>query len=123
MATLAKTVLTPLGSNTTGSSAGQAAGWQAATATTGDLVPLTGRGVIVRLKTTGTAAVATIDSVVPSNYGADQNLTVTLGATDEKEVYLDASDPRFNQGGVNNGYAKVTCDVVTGVSIAAKVVP
>ncbi|MFB4306982.1 hypothetical protein [Actinomadura sp. GTD37] len=123
MATLATTVLTALGSRTTGTTAGQAAGWQSATATTGDLVPLTGRGVIVRLKTSGTACVATIDSVVPSNYGQDQNLTVTLGATDEKEVYLDSSDQRFNQGGVSNGYAKVTCDVVTGVSITAKVVP
>lgn len=123
MATLARTVLVPLGSNTSGASAGQAAGWQAATATTGDLIPLTGRGVIVRVKTTGTACDAVIDSVVPSNYGADQNLTVTLSATDEQEIYLDADDPRFNQGGVNAGYAKVTCSVVTGVSIAAKVVP
>lgn len=123
MATLATTVLTPLGSRTTGASAGQAAGWQAATATTGDLVPLTGRGVIVRLKTSGTAANAVIDSVVPSNYGADQDLTIALDATDEQEIYLDASDPRFNQGGVSAGYAKITCDSVTGVSIAAKVVP
>jgi len=123
MATLAKTVLTPLGSRTTGSTAGQGAGWQPATATTGDLVPLTGRGVIVRIKTSGTACNAVIDSVQPSNYGQDQDLTVVLTATDEQEVYLDASDPRFNQGGVNAGYAKVTCDVVTGVEIAAKVVP
>jgi hypothetical protein len=125
MATLDKTVLTPLGSRTTGATAGQDAGWQDATATTGDLVPLTGRGVIVRIRTTGasSACTAVIDSVVPSNYGADQDLTMTLTDDDEQEVYLDAADPRFNQGGVSAGYAKITCSQVTGVQIAAKVVP
>ena len=122
MATLATTVLTPVGLRTTGASAGQAAGWQAATATTGDLIPLTGRGVILRIKTTGTGCDAVIDSKVPSSYGADQDITVTLGATDEQEVYI-ANDGRFDQGSANKGYAKVTCSVVTGVSIAAKVVP
>lgn len=122
MATLATTVLTPLKSTTTGAAAGQAAGWQAASEG-GDLVPLTGRGVIVRLKTSDTAANAVLDSVVPSNYGQDQDLTLTLAAADEQEIFLDASDPRFNQGGVDAGYARITCDVVTGVEIAAKVVP
>jgi hypothetical protein len=78
MATLATTVLTPIGLTTTGAAAGQAAGWQSATATTGDLIPLTGRGVILRIKTTGTASNAVIDNVLPSSYGADQDLTVTL---------------------------------------------
>lgn len=122
MATLATTVLTPIGLTTTGASAGQAAGWQAATATTGDLIPLTGRGVILRIKTTGTASNAVIDNVVTSNYGGDQDLTVTLSSTDEQEVFI-ANDGRFDQGGGSKGYAKVTCSAVTGVSIAAKVVP
>jgi hypothetical protein len=122
LATLATTALVPVGLRTTGASAGQAAGWQAATVTTGDLIPLTGRGVILRIKTTGTAANAVIDNVVTSNYGADQDLTVTLSATDEQEVYI-SNDGRFDQGSANAGYAKVTCSVVTGVSIAAKVVP
>lgn len=122
MATLATTVLAPVGAKTTGASAGQAAGWQSATATTGDLIPLTGRGTIVRIKTAGTACTAVIDSVAASSYGTDQDLTVTLGATDEQEVYI-SNDGRFDQGGASAGYAKVTCSVVTGVSIAAKVVP
>lgn len=122
MATLATNVLTPVGMTTTGATAGQPAGWQAATVTTGDLIPLTGRGVILRIKTTGTGCAAVIDNVVPSNYGADQDLTVTMAATDEQKVFI-ANDGRFDQGGVNRGYAKVTCSVVTGVSIAADVVP
>lgn len=122
MATLATTALVPVGLRTTGASAGQAAGWQAATATTGDLIPLTGRGVILRIKTTGTAANAVIDNVVASNYGGDQDLTITLSSTDEQEVFI-SNDGRFDQGGGSAGYAKVTCSVVTGVSIAAKVVP
>lgn len=123
MATLAKTVLTPLGSRTTGSSIGQSAGWTDPTVTTGDLIPLTGRGVIVRVRTSGTATNAVLDSVTPSNYGADQDLTMTLGTTDEQEIYIDAADPRFNQGGVSQGFAKLTCSAVTGVKIAAKIVP
>ncbi|MDL4812812.1 hypothetical protein [Actinomadura opuntiae] len=123
MATLDRTVLTPLGSNTRGAAAGQAAGWQPATAAGGDLIPLTGRGVIIRVRTTGTACSAVIDSVAPSNYGGDQDLTMTLADTDEQEVYLDASDARWDQGGANRGYAKVTCSQVVGVSIAAKIVP
>jgi hypothetical protein len=122
MATLATTVLTPIGLTTTGAAAGQAAGWQSATATTGDLIPLTGRGVILRIKTTGTASNAVIDNVLPSSYGADQDLTVTLSSTDEQEVFI-SNDGRFDQGGGNKGYAKVVCSAVTGVSIAAKVVP
>lgn len=122
MATLATTALVPVGLNTTGASAGQAAGFQAATATTGDLIPLTGRGTILRIRTTGTACNAVIDNVALSNYGGDQDLTVTMGSTDEQEVYI-SNDGRFNQGGASNGYAKVTCSAVTGVTIAAKVVP
>lgn len=122
MATLANTVLTPVGMRTTGATAGQSAGWVDATATTGDLIPLTGRGVILRIRTTGTGCTAVIDNVAPSNYGADQDLTVTLGATDEQEVYV-ANDGRFDQGGGSRGFAKVTCSAVTGVSIAAKIVP
>lgn len=122
MATLATTALVPVGLRTTGASAGQAAGWQAATVTVGDLIPLTGRGVILRIRTTGTACNAVIDNVALSNYGGDQDLTVTMGTTDEQEVFI-SNDGRFDQGGGSAGYAKVTCSAVTGVSIAAKVVP
>lgn len=122
MATVATTVLTPVGLTTGGAAAGQAAGWVTPTAGTGDLIPVTGRGVILRVKTTGTSCNAVLDSVVPSSYGADQDITLTLGATDEQKVYI-VNDGRFDQGGVNRGYAKVTCSAVTGVSISAEVVP
>lgn len=122
MATLTSTPLIPVGKAFTGGAAGQAAGWQAATATTGDLIPLTGRGVILRVRTTGTACNAVLDNVVPSSYGADQDITVALAATDEQEIYI-ANDGRFDQGGGSAGYAKVVCSAVTGVTIAAKVVP
>lgn len=123
MATLATTVLTPVGANTGGAAAGQAAGWVAPTLTTGDMIPLTGKGVILRIRTTGTSTNAVIDSVIPSSYGADQDITVTLSATDEQEVFV-VNDGRFDQGGVNKGFAKVVCSgALTGVTIAAKVVP
>jgi hypothetical protein len=78
--------------------------------------------VILRIRTAGTACNAVIDNVVASNYGGDQDLTVTMGATDEQEVYI-SNDGRFDQGGGSAGYAKVTCSAVTAVTIAAKVVP
>jgi hypothetical protein len=123
MATLATTIPPILSRRFTGATdQGQDAGWVPATATTGDLIPLTGRGTILRVRTAGTACVATVDSVVPSEYGQDQNVTLDLAATDEQEVII-ANDGRFDQGGASKGYAKVTCSAVTGVSIAAKVIP
>lgn len=122
MTTIDTPVLTPLGRTTQGTTAGQTAGWTAATAG-GDLVRLTGRGVVLRMKTGATAVTWTIDSVAPSNYGTDQNMTVPLAANDEQEVYL-ATDGRWDQGGANAGYAKVTPSVTTDTpQIAVKAVP
>lgn len=123
MATLPTTIPPILNKAFTGAAnQGQAAGWVTPTAGTGDLIPLTGRGTILRVKTTGTACTVTIDSVAPSSYGTDQDVTMVMAATDEQRVLIQ-NDGRFDQGGANAGYAKVTCSAVTGVSIEATVIP
>jgi hypothetical protein len=122
MATLTPVVLLPVSRNTTGATAGQQPGFINANIG-GDLVPLTGRFIKVIFKTSGTACNWTLDNVLPSNYGADQDLTVTLAATDLQEVVL-ANDGRFDQGGVNAGFAKFTPSTVTGTpQIACQVLP
>lgn len=119
MATLARSVLTQVGlGSSAGSNAGQGAGYQAADVA-GDLVPVSGRGTILKVKSTGTAVTVTIDSVRPSDYGTDVNITMVLAATDEQEIYL-ANDGRWDQGGGNAGYASLTYSQVVGVSVAAK---
>ena len=83
---------------------------------------MTGRGVLLSVRTTGTACTATIDSVVLGSYGTDQDVTMVLAATDEQQVFIQ-NDGRFDQGAANAGYAKVTCSAVTGVSIKATTIP
>jgi hypothetical protein len=123
MATLPATVPPVLNKAYTGSTnQGQSAGYAPATVTTGDLIPLTGRATLLSVKTTGTACTATLDSVAPSSYGGDQDVTLVLAATDEQHVLIQ-NDGRFDQGASNAGYAKVTCSVVTGVFIRATVIP
>src|SRR5262245_14406041 len=124
MATLARTTLTPVGSTYASATAGQAAGYQAAAAG-GDLIPISsGRGTVVRFKTGGTAATVTLDSVVLSSYGTDVNITVTLAATDEQEVYIvNDGVGRFDQGGGNPQLLSVTYSTNTNVSVAAKTIP
>lgn len=121
MATLSTTVLTPVGLTTTGATAGQAAGWQAASVS-GDKIPITGRGTILRIRTGATACDVTLNSMVPSSYGTDVNLVISLDADEEYEVYL-ANDGRWNLGGADKGYAGISYSAVTNVEIAAKVVP
>ena len=122
MATLATTIPPILNSSFTGATnQGQAAGWAAASVG-GDLIPVTGRGTILRVKTGDTACTVTIDSVRTSQYGQDQNVTMVLGVSDEQEVFI-ANDGRFDQGGASKGYAAVTYSAVTNVQVAAKVIP
>lgn len=122
MATLARAVLTKVGvGSSAAANSGQAAGYQAASGG-GDLVPISGQGTILRVKSTGTAVTVTIDSVAPSSYGTDVNPTLVLAATDEQEIFL-ANDGRWDQGGGNAGYASITYSQVVGVSVAAKQVP
>ncbi|MFC9973549.1 hypothetical protein ACFVH6_21910 [Spirillospora sp. NPDC127200] len=122
MATLATTIPPVLNATYTGSTnQGQAAGWTAAGAS-GDLIPLTGQGTILRVRTEGTACTVTIDSVAASSYGQDQNITLVLAATDEQEVIIK-NDGRFDQGGENKGRVSVSYSATTNVSVAAKVIP
>jgi hypothetical protein len=123
MATLTTTIPPILNKSFTGASnQGQAAGWVAPT-TGGDLIPVTGRGTIFRVKTAGTAITVTLNSVALSNYGVDQDVTMVLAATDEQEVFI-ANDGRFDQGGVNTGLMAVTYSAsITTQLIAAKVIP
>lgn len=124
MATLTRTQLPSLGATFSGGTSGQAAGFVAASGG-GDLIPISsGRGTVFRVKSTGTAVTVTIDSVVPSQYGTDQNIVLTLAATDEQEVFIPNDGVgRFDQGGANAGLMSVTYSQVVGVSVAAKQVP
>lgn len=129
MATLTRVTLLPVGGTFVGGTAGQASGWQNAAAG-GDLVPISsGRGTILRFKTVaaGTSVVITLDSVVPSQYGADQNIVITLATTDEQEVFI-ASDGynRFDQQPTNPQLLSMTyTGTFTGAQfqVAAKTVP
>lgn len=122
MATLTAPVVTVLNKNFTGGTdQGQDAGFVAADVA-GDLIPISGQGIMLTLRSSGTACTATIDSVTPSNYGDDKDVTVVLGATDEQEVFIK-NDGRFDQGGVNAGLVAVTYTDVTGVTVKAKTIP
>src|ERR1041384_1462603 len=107
MATLTAPIVTILSKTFTGgSSQGQAAGFVAA-AGGGDMIPISGQGILVTVRSAGTGATVTFDSVVASNYGDDKNVTMVLSATDEQEVFIK-NDGRFDQGGVNAGLVAVT---------------
>lgn len=114
MAQINRVTMPNVGGTYTSTSAGTSPAWAAMAA--GDLFPLGGQGSLVGFRTTGTVVVVTLDSVVPSNYGQDQNVTVTLGATDEQWVWIDTDGySRFDQGpGANQGYMAVTYSTTTG---------
>lgn len=104
-----------------GTGQGQAAGFVAANGG-GDMFPISGQGILLTVRTSGTASTVTINSVVPSNYGDDKDVTMVLGATDEQEVFIK-NDGRFDQGGVNAGLVAVTYSSVTGVTVKSKTIP
>lgn len=122
MATLTAPIVTILSKSFTGGTAqGQAAGFVAA-AGGGDLIPISGQGILVTVRTAGTGSTVTFDSTVASTYGDDKNVTMVLAATDEQEVFIK-NDGRFDQGGVNTGLVAVTYSAVTNVTIKAKTIP
>lgn len=86
----------------------------------GDFVQLIGSTVTLRIATAGTASVITIDSVDLSNFGQDQNITVTLGATAVAYVKFDASVSRFKQQTGNVGYVGLTYTSVVALTIEAQ---
>lgn len=122
MATLTAPVVKVLSKAFTGgTNQGQAAGFADADVA-GDLIPISGQGIFLTFRSAGTACTATINSVTPSNYGDDKDVTVVLGATDEQEVFIK-NDGRFDQGGVNAGLVAVTYSAVTNVKVKAKTIP
>lgn len=122
MATLTAPVVRVLSKAFTGgTNQGQAAGFVAA-AGGGDMFPISGQGILLTIRSAGTACTATINSVIASNYGDDKDVTVVLAATDEQEVFIK-NDGRFDQGGVNAGLIAVTYTAVTNVTVKAKTIP
>lgn len=123
MATLTAPVVKVLSKNFTGgTNQGQASGFVPANAG-GDMFPISGQGILLTFRTAGTAITATINSVTPSNYGDDKDVTIVNGATDEQEVFIK-NDGRFDQGGVNSGLVAVTYSATpTGATIKAKTIP
>jgi phosphosulfolactate synthase (CoM biosynthesis protein A) len=85
----------------------------------GDSLQLFGDSVTVRFATTGTASVITIDSVDLSNFGQDQNVTLTMGATQVQYIKFDGSVTRFKQTAGNVGYVNFTYTSVTGLTMEA----
>lgn len=122
MATLTSPTVKVLSKSFTGGTdQGQASGFVAA-AGGGDMFPISGQGILLTIRTSGTACTATINSVTPSNYGDDKDVTMVLGATDEQELFIK-NDGRFDQGGVNAGLVAVTYTAVTNVTVKAKTIP
>jgi hypothetical protein len=118
MATYTPVLVAPMG-QTYGSTTGGTAAAPITPAGGGDSIQLIGRVVTLRIQTAGTASVVTIDSVDPSNYGQDQNITVTMGATAVQYVKFDASASRFKQQSGNVGYVNLTYTSVTNLTIEA----
>jgi len=128
MATLTRVIATEVGARFTGTTAGQDLTSQGVTPTTGtgDLVPInTGTGTLVIVTGTGTGATVTVDSVVASSYGIDQDLTWTIPAVAGLYVvFLDNDGTnRFDQGGGSIGFAKFTFSVNTGFKLYSIVIP
>jgi hypothetical protein len=66
----------------------------------------------------------TWDSVVTSNYGIDQDLTVTIPATGVVILFIDNDGTRrFDQGGGNAGFAKGTPSANTAQKAYAVIIP
>jgi hypothetical protein len=86
----------------------------------GDGIQLFGDSVTLRFATTGTVAVITFDSVDLSSFGQDQNLTLTMGATQVQYVKFDGSVSRFKQQSGNIGYLMISYSSVTGLLLEAQ---
>ena len=89
----------------------------------GDSIQLIGDTLILRFATSGTASVVTLDSVDLSNYGTDQNVTVTLAATQVLYVPVDCNVSRWKQTSGNVGYLNLSYTSVTGLTVEASYQP
>ena len=101
---------------------GQQVGYTAVTPA-GDMFPLSGQGIVLFLKTVGTAVTLTVASVRLSSYGDDKDPTIINAATDEQQVFIK-NDGRFDQGGINTGLVAVTYSATpTGALVRAITIP
>jgi hypothetical protein len=85
----------------------------------GDSFQLIGDTLYLRIATAGTASVITADSVDLSNFGQDQNVTITLGTTAVQYAAFDANVSRWKQQTGNVGYLNLTYTSVTTLTIEA----
>lgn len=88
----------------------------------GDLISISGLGIIFSAKTTGTGSTITLNSTRVSSYGDDKDITLVLAATDEQQIIIK-NDGRFDQPSPNTGLIAVTYSSVTGLSVRGVVIP
>jgi hypothetical protein len=97
------------------------------TPATNDLIPISsGRGTLLIVQTTGTTNTLVIKNVVAPPYGTGGDVTLTLAATDLQTAYISNDGAgRFDQGGANVQYAKLTFGTspATGMTIWAVAIP
>lgn len=120
MAQVARIVMPNVGGQYATATAGTSPAWAAMAA--GDLFAIgSGQGTLLAFRTAGTGITVTLDSVAPTQYGTDVNVTVVLAATDEQWVFIDNDGySRFDQGpGANLGFIAVSYSVTTAGTRAA----
>lgn len=123
MAQLVNRVADVVSDKSQGAVAGKNTGYVAANVA-GDYIPLNGVGTLVRLKnTSGAPITATLDSVTASSFGTDVDPVVTVPATTGEVEFFLKNVNRFDAGGANKGFAKITYSGVTNLSIDAVVIP
>jgi len=128
MATMTRVTAANLGAAFAGAAAGQQWG-VLATPVNGDLIPIgSGQGTLIAFRTTGTASTIVIDSVLTTQYGTDQDLTVTLAATDFQFIFIDSDGyNRFDQGPnnpANAGLLKIsTYSSTVGLTVYGVTIP
>jgi len=123
MPQLANRVADVVSDKSQGTTAGKNTGYVAANVA-GDYIPINGVGTLVRLKnTSGAPITATLDSVASSSFGTDVDPTITVPATTGEVEFFLKNNSRFDAGGANKGYCKITYSGVTNLSIDAVVIP
>jgi hypothetical protein len=124
MATLNRITMPAIDASYQTATAGTSPAWAAGSGG-GDKVPIgSGRGTLFGIRTTGTVSTVTLDSVRTSSYGTDVNVTITMGATDEKWVFLfNDGVGRFDAGGADAGLVNVSYSSVVGLTVAAVTIP
>lgn len=118
MALITPDASSPLSNTTTGTTVGETP-TPITPAGGGDSVQLLGRLVTIWFVTAGTGITVTLDSVRTSDQGNDNNLTITLPASGQRRITLDASQDRFKQVSGNIGSVNLTYSAVTNLTMYA----